>query len=88
MQKIDSKIVNNIFSVYNDNKTLFYVKDEKETLHDFAMSVFNELKNESTKGFSIYPYGDPEADFILEYDKMDEKEYFWVIPKEALDIAF
>ena len=81
MQKIDSVIIDNIFLVYNDNEILFYVKDVEETLHDFAMNVFNELKTENTKDFSIYPYGDPEnATAILEYNK--EYDEFWVISEK------
>lgn len=81
MKKIDANVVNNLFVAYADNKAVFFIK-ENETLHDFAMKVFEELKTENTKSLDIYPYGDPEANAILEYyNDPEEGEDLWVTKK-------
>ena len=80
MKKIEKNVVNNLYVAYVDDKATYFVK-ENESLHDFAVKVFEELKteNENCKSIDIYPYGNPEAYAILEYYKDDEEgDDFWV----------
>ena len=81
MKKIDANVVNNLFVAYVDHKGVFFIR-ENETLHDFAMKVFKELKTENTKSIEVYPYGNLEGNAILEYyNDHDEGEDLWVIPE-------
>lgn len=86
MKKIEAIEVMNIFAVCNNSHvyTEYYIKEAGESLHNFAVSIFEKLKTENTKSFSIYPYGNPEADAILEYEKYDDEEDFWVVPADDL----
>ena len=85
MRKIDVATVKNIYSVFNNNAPVeYYVKDENESVHDFCLQIFEELKTENTKSFYIYPYGNIEADYVFEYDKDEDEEDMWVIPKDDL----
>ena len=82
MRKIENNVVNNIYVAYVDNKPAVYFVRENETLHDFAMQVFEELKTENTKSLDIYPYGNPEASAILEYyNDHEEGVDLWVTEK-------
>lgn len=86
MRKIDSTVVYNIYTVYNNNDVAYYVRELDESPAYFATKLFEELKTENTKHFSIYSYGNPEYDdAILEYDNdEDEGESLWVIPEDDL----
>ncbi len=84
MKKITMEEVYSIYAVYNNNFVEYYIR-ENEGQHDFALQLFEKLKTENTKHFSILPYSNPEyADPILEYDKDDDEEYMYIIPKDAL----
>ena len=89
MREISLLTVNNLYVVYINSNVRYFV-DDKINQHDFAMDVFNLLKTENTKSLSIYPYGNPEAEAILEYNKYDDGDIeFWVVPKDDLfDGAF
>ena len=86
MRKISLEEVYNIFAVYHNNAPAeFYIKDLDESIHDFALQIFEKSKTENTKKFSIYPYGNPEySEPVLEYYKHEDDIDFWVIPKDDL----
>ena len=81
MKKIENTVVNNLFVAYVDGTSVYFTRED-ETLADFAIRVFEELKTENTKSLDIYPYGDPEANAILEYyNDPEEGEDLWVTKK-------
>lgn len=78
MQRIENDTIKNLFVVYVDDVTIFYVKEDFETLHDFVMQIFFAYKTQNTKSLSVYPYGNPEAYPVLEYeDDGEDGITFW-----------
>ena len=84
MTHIDSSIVYSIYAVYNNSFVSYYVRGLNESEKYFAMTLYNKLKTENTKHFSIYSYGS-RGYTILEYNNDgDEGETFWVVPEDDI----